>query len=703
MNLLFLIFLSINSNRVVEVRFTEKAPVIDGIIEDIWKTADSAYNFIQFDPYEKSIPTEKTVVYVLQDRENLYIAFQCYAEKHKPTAVLTADEDDIRIGIDPFGSKSTAYYFQVYASGIINDGWILDDGRNFDDSWDGVWFRAVKVYDDRFIVEVKIPFKSLRYKKGLDKWGITFARYIASNRETDCWNEFLQREGVLVSKYGKLKGIRPQATGYYFELYPEGFVRYDKIEKEKGKVKPSLSMNFKWDLTPQITLNATVYPDFAQIEADPFTLNLSRYPIYLDERRPFFLAGKDIFRMSDFGEHKGFFDPLNIFYSRRIGKSIDGQVTPIIGGLKLTSKAENWNLGVLGAYTDEYKDIDSLIEPRRLFVVLRSRRRAFENSHIGVLLSGTTVGRNEYNYALGLDGVYRKGMNQFILQTAASDKNGKMGWAVTSGYFGMIKKFLTIASAEVVQDSFDVSDIGYVPWAGRKKFVLLSGPYRNYPKGFLRELYISPGIVVIQEPGDSNCSKLGILEINPNFRNQFGFDLSFTAGPYYQADTNYFYKELNLSVWGKILGNHINFGGNYAYTYNYSRDFLAYRGSHWLSYRYSIIPKMSISLSSNLWVEWDTLNTIIAITPRLTPRINIRMNADMSLDIFNEFVFTTPGTNFSEGEWLTNRFGFLFSWNFRPKSWIYIAINDYRVRNDEGILQIENQIGAIKAKYLMYF
>lgn len=121
MNLLFLILLSINTNKVVEVKFTEKAPVIDGVIEDVWKTADSAYNFIQFDPYEKSIPAEKIVVYVLQDKENLYIAFRCYAEKHKSTALLTGDEDDIRIGIDPFGSKSTAYYFLVYASGIIND------------------------------------------------------------------------------------------------------------------------------------------------------------------------------------------------------------------------------------------------------------------------------------------------------------------------------------------------------------------------------------------------------------------------------------------------------------------------------------------------------------------------------------------------------------------------------------------------------
>ncbi|GAI77788.1 unnamed protein product [marine sediment metagenome] len=224
------------------------------------------------------------------------------------------------MGIDTFGSKTTAYYFQVFASGIFQDGWVLDNGRTFDDSWEGVWYRAVKLYDDRFEVEIKIPFKSIRYKKGLVKWGITFVRYTAHNREVVCWNEFLQKEGVLISKYGTLTGINPQATGYYFELYPEGYLRYDKDwVKDTTKFKPSMSLNFKWDLTPQTTLNATVYPDFAQIESDPFELNLSRYPTYLDERRPFFLEGKEIFRMADFGD-MGFFDPLEIFYSRKTGK-----------------------------------------------------------------------------------------------------------------------------------------------------------------------------------------------------------------------------------------------------------------------------------------------------------------------------------------------------------------------------------------------
>ncbi len=700
-------------NKAVEVRYTEVAPVIDGVIEQVWQTADSAYNFVQFVPYEKAPPTEKTVVYVLQDKENLYFAFRCYAEKHKPIACLTADEDYIAIGIDTFGSKTTAYLFIVFASEIINDGWILDDGRRTDDSWEGVWYRAVKLYEDRYDVEMKIPFKSIRYKKGLKEWGITFVRYLANNRETDSWNEFTQLEGLMVSKYGTLRGIEPKVTGYYFELYPEGFLRYDKYRRYdeyreeyefEDTLKPRLSLNFKWDLTPHTTLNATAYPDFAQIESDPFRLNLERYPIYLDERRPFFLEGKEIFRMSDLGEHKEFFKPLDIFYSRKIGKSINGEVIPILGGLKLTNKSEDWNLGVLGAYTDDYSENGAEIEPRRGFGVLRAKRRVFENSDIGMLISGTTVDKDDYNYVVGLDGVYRKGFSQFIFQGAVSDKNEKKGWAFSSGYSGLIGNFLTGASARVVQDSFDISDIGYVPWEmPREEYLVFSGPYKTYPKGFLRELSAAVGIKAVREQGERKLSKLGAFTITPEFRNNWGINFELLAGRYYEADTNYLYRNIDLSVWGQIAGQHFDCGGNYSYKYNYRRDFLAPQVWSWFRIGHSFIPQISLSLTSYTWVEWDTLNKIIALTTMAMPRIDTRINADMSLGLFNEFVMETPETDFGETELLSNRIGLLFSWNFLPKSWLYIALNDYSVKNDDGGLKLENRIGAIKAKYLLYF
>jgi hypothetical protein len=724
MHCLLMFFLLFAERKSVEVHFTEIAPNIDGFIEETWQAADSAYDFVQFIPYEKTAPTEQTAVYVLQDENNLYIAFRCYADSIKPIACLTADEDDVRIAVDTFGSKNTAYYFQIYASGIYHDGWVLDDGRTFDDSWEGVWYRALKIYDDRWEVEVKIPFKSIRYKKGLTEWGVTFARYMAQNREISLWNEFAQREDVLVSRYGSLKGMNPQAAGYYFELYPEAYLRIDRefytedtFRTDTTRTKPSVSLNFKWDITPQTTINATILPDFAQIESDPFSLNLSQYPTYLDERRPFFLEGQEIFRMADFGDW-GFFDPLEIFYSRRIGKSVNDEAVPILGGLKVTNKSEDWNVGLLGAYTGEFADTttqDTLYEPNRWFGTFRTKRALFENSDIGLLFSGTAVDGDEYNYALGLDGAYRKGAGQFVIQGALSSKkdsiHDKLGWAFDAGYYGFIKNFITFISARVVQDSFDVSDVGFVPWVGEKRFLFLTGPYKQYQKGSVRTFWVAPGFIATQERGVSDWSLTGMVEINTQFRNDWGFDIGINAGrhheaPYYPYDTtviDYTSREFNSSFWGRLFNQNINFGLNYSYCWNYTRGYLGYQGENRLSYNYSIIPQLRLGLALYLWIEWNSDNEIEAIWPIFRPSLDFAFNADMNLRIFDEIVTQTPGTDFGELEYLWNRIGILFSWNFMPKSWIYIAVNDHRTQDASGDLRPLYQIGAIKAKYLIYF
>ncbi|MBE0432229.1 carbohydrate binding family 9 domain-containing protein [candidate division WOR-3 bacterium] len=709
--LLFLMLAS--GGKAVDVWFTEITPQIDGVIEDVWLQADSAYDFVQHIPYEKTAPTERTVVYVLQDHNNLYFAFRCYAERHRPIACLTTDEDYVRVSIDPFGSKTTGYYFLVFASQLHWDGWVFDDARIWDDSWEGVWYRAVKVYDDYFDVEMKIPFKSIRYKKGLTEWGVQFFRHQAHNQEDAHWIEVAQGENDMVSRWGALKNVNAQSTGYYFELFPEAYVRFDRryytdtnsVRTDSTDIKPSASLNFKWDVTTQTTVNATVYPDFAQIESDPFTVNLSRYPTYLSERRPFFLEGRDIFRMSDFGDNGGgFFSPLAVFYSRRIGKSLNGDVVPIYGGLKVTNNSQEWNIGMLGAYTGDFTLTApgyTLHEPDRWFGVFRARRRIMDNSDLGVLFSATMAGGDDYNYALGLEGIYRSDDDQVIVQGAFSDSTGKHGWAMSSGYQGFLGRFYTRAAIEAVHDSFNVSEIGYVPWAGRKRLYFFSGPGKVHQEGFLRWLCVAPGIHVIQEPGNTNWSKIAGLQFNPVFRRRWGMYLGINAGPYYEADTNYVYRGADLSVWGLVKGNNVNFGSNYRYNWNWRRNFLAHQMTSWFFFGYSIIPPMSVVLSGNLWVEWDTANTIIAMTPRLRPRLDIRFGADKTLAIFNDILLETPGTEIGETRFINNRFGFLFSWNFRPKSWLHVALNDFREHDGEKLEPVYT-IGAIKIKYLLY-
>jgi hypothetical protein len=699
MNSLLLFVLLLNNSRIVEVKSTNIEPTIDGYIEKNWQLADSVHEFIQCEPYENGRPSENTVVYLSQDEHNFYCAFRCWTKNYKAITQLCGDADFVALYVDPFDNRTTAYFFQVYVNGIIADGWILDDGRSIDDSWDGVWDRAVKIYDDCYVVEIRIPFKSIRFKNGLRKWGINFKRYIAVKRESIYWVQVSQIEGNLVSRYGKLEGIAPLVTGHYFELYPEAYFCYVKKSKTEAQLKPSGSLNVRWDITTQTTFSATVLPDFAQIESDPFTLNLSRYETILKERRPFFLEGKEIFRISDFGEDKAFFSPLQIFYSRRIGKPIDDEIVPILVGLKLTSKSKNWSLGGLFAYTDSL-----IINPRSIFSVLRAKHRIFETSDIGLLFSSAIKNKSNYNYAFSFDVNYRLGFNQFISQSAISNKNGKKGFAISSGYLGLINQLLMMSSVEFVQESFDVSDIGFAPWPGLKKIMVIGGPLKIYKQGIMKNFFIGLGGTLIHEPNNQiNWSKLGYLIINPCFRNEWGLNLELSGGQYFEGDIEYFYRGVNLAVWSNNTSYYLGISGNFNYSYNYNRNYLAYQSSNWLWFEYDMRPRISPSFLANIWLEWDSSNTMAAITLMLTPRITLTFTKNMKFAIFNESVLLFPETHFDGIDVISNRLGFLFSWNFLPKSWLYVAFNDYQSQNENGKLQLQNLIGAIKVKYLLYF
>lgn len=702
MHFLLLLTLITNNQKSIEIRFTETAPRIDGQIEEIWNQADSVSDFIQSYPDEATEPTERTVVYVLQDNNNLYVAFRCYAAKHKPVAQLWGNEEAVTLHIDPMDSKAMGYFFNVSGSGLFFDGMTLDNGADWDWSWDGVWFNGVRLYDDRWEVEMSIPFKTLRYKKEAKEWGINFERSIAHNQENDQWIEIKEKEGGFqISNFGRLTGINPQAHGYYFELFPEGFLRLDQIPGENARVKPRASMNLKWDITRQTTLNATVLPDFAQIEADPYQFNLSRYELWLPERRPFFTEGSEIFRMRGLGDSP--FVPLNLFYSRRIGKAIGQEPVPILSGLKLTSRSKNWSFGALGAYTDQLTDTtDSILEPRRSFAVLSGKRQLSNITDLGLLFAGTMANSDDYNYTIGGDWGLCTGPHRSTIQAAFSDYCGTLGWALNSGYNGMIGNFATYGSVNVISDSFSVQDIGYVPWTGQKSFQIGSGPYFTWRGKPVRSLMVVPGLLLHQEPGSESYSYTGYLFNELHFRTGMGGNLEFDIGKTFEADTFYLGRYLNLSFWGSGLKYNFGLGGSYNYSFNYLRGFLANNFSDWFNYTYYYATRVALMINGNNYWECDPSGKFIWVTSILRPKIDFRISARLSFNVYDELVFVTPETKFGKTEFATNRIGFLFSWNFKPKSWLFIAFNNYS-EDDGNKLSLINRVGAIKIRYLIYF
>ncbi len=701
MFLILALLLAAEPAKTINVKRTATPPRIDGVIEEVWLQADSVDDFKQAYPDEGSAPGERTVVRVLQDDGNLYVAFRCYAAKHRPVAQLYGMEEEATLYLDPTDSKGTAYFFKVYGSGLWRSGKILDDGRSEDWSWDAVWYCANHIQDNMMEVEMKIPFKSIRYKQGASEWGVNFHRFITNGMENDYWTDVKEREGGnRVSNYGRLTGVNPRAQGYYFELYPEGYVRFDQRPSVANKVKPFASLNFKWDLTPQATVNATVLPDFAQIESDPYSFNISRYPTYLSEQRPFFVEGSENFRLSNLG-NQGIFAPLSIFYSRQIGKAIRNEPVPILSGLKFTTHSENWNFGALGAYTDRLADSTGIYEPRRGFAVVRGKGKLVDASDVGFLFSGTTAGAGNYNYALAGDWGYGSGADRAEVQTAFSDKDGRLGWAINSGYQGFTGKFLSLVAFQVISDSFSVEDIGYVPWAGLKRFQVLSGPYLT-GHGAMHSLYAAPSIAVTQEPGSNELSYVLGCFANPQFRNGWQVNFDGGLGRTAEADTAYFAPFANLSTGGGSVRYNTELGVGYRHSFNYARGFVADNYSDWASFTYYLAGRVALMLGANNYWECDPQSSVLGVTTVARPKIDYRINQKMSFNVYDEVVLSTPGTDFDKTGPATNRVGCLFSWNFLPKSWLYVAFNDYRADSGEG-LKLAGRVGAVKLRYLFYF
>ncbi|MBE0434005.1 carbohydrate binding family 9 domain-containing protein [candidate division WOR-3 bacterium] len=696
----------------IELRYTDVAPQIDGIIEDVWRQADLAHYFMQYRPKDGVPACEPTVAYFLADDDNLYVAFRCYTPGRKPVASFKGFEDHVWLYLDTFGSKTMAYMFAICLSGHHDDGLLLEDGRIQDMSWDYVWFFATKMYEDRYDIEVRIPFKSIRYDKDLDTWGLQIRRWHIKDYEVSHWTEVLQKDGMQVSKFGTLRNIRPRTKGYYVELYPEGFFRYDR-RGDSTDYTTSPSFNFKWDPTSQMTLNTTVNPDFAQIESDAYSFNLSRYPVRLEERRPFFVEGLDVFRMSHLG--LDFFNSLDIFYSRRVGEPLPlpwvGAV-PVLGGFKMINKGGDWNIGALGAYTGEINDTitsDTLNIPNRGFGVARISRSILNNSDIGMIFSGTGTDRDDYNLALGLDGAYRAGSSQFILQSAVSDKNDQRGYAVASGGIYRSSNFIAVGSLISVDESFDVTDMGYVPWQGVTNLYVAAGPAWYPETGPILRCYLEPGFILTKYPEGGQWSKLATVFIEPRFRNQLGFYLYAQAGPMHEAETDYVFRGIEGSFWTSARTHmNLNFGGNYSYRYNYYRSrlydhvWIANQLSTWHWMSFSPVSRISLITYGELIMEWHPDGELHAITPVWTPRIEYQIMATMGLSTYSEFVFATEEGRLSTAEIYSNRIGFLFSWNFLPKSWIYVAFNNLRRDSGNG-LELAERIAAIKLKYLIYF
>jgi uncharacterized protein DUF5916/cellulose/xylan binding protein with CBM9 domain len=325
-----------------------KPPVIDGKLDDeVWKSAAVFKDFYQWRPSDSSPASAQTEVFAGYDTRFLYFAFHAYDEPSKVRASVAKrdsifDDDVVGLILDTFNDKRRAYELLFNPLGIQMDGF-LTEGGNDDFSVDIVMESKGLVTSDGYVVEVSIPFKSLRYEAGKEKlWGIHILRIVKhANGETDSWMPISQDQSGLLSQAGHITGLEGISTERTLELIPS--LTLSETGKRKAPVtvaqiseggrfvnepiKFDPGLTGKYGITPTVTLDFAVNPDFAQVESDQLVVTANqRFPIFFEEKRPFFLEGIDIFRTQIQALHtRAIIDPdLAVKLTGKLGRNTFG-------------------------------------------------------------------------------------------------------------------------------------------------------------------------------------------------------------------------------------------------------------------------------------------------------------------------------------------------------------------------------------------
>ncbi|MDZ7357959.1 MAG: carbohydrate binding family 9 domain-containing protein [candidate division KSB1 bacterium] len=706
-----------NQDKIMVLRQTSTPIQVDGRIDAAWSLADSVSDFVQHQPYHGVAPSRATVAKLLASERALYCLIICYDDRasiqnHKGML----DEmggDVVSLMLDTFGNKRTAYKFAVTASGVRADCRLLDDARNRDYSWDGIWFSAAQIYDWGYVVEMEIPFKSIQYDEKLNEWGLDIDRWIPTRTEDIYWCRYEENEGQRVSKFGRLvfENFQPTAKGLNLEIYPVGITKFSYLRDRKYEATLSAGIDIFYNPSPKLTYQLTVNPDFAQIEADPYQFNISRYESYFSERRPFFTEGNEIFMASGRERQSGFYRPLELFYSRRIGKKLpDGSEVPLLFGTKAFGRANSWEYGGFVAMTGDvdYEMNDQRYnEPRAYFGSIRLKKQILGNSSLGIL-AVAKHSHDQDNGVLDIDGALRMSDWQLSYQLAQSFKNGTGDVAGSAGFSLFREKYMVLARGRYIGKDFDVEQVGFVPWKGTGQFVGLGGPRWYFKEGAIRQIMVYTGGMVNYERVDAFTDYGGLIGYNMQFRSNWGFELNFDFADSKDAGVRYTTKELNFSSWFHTHPKwHGNIWGGYYRTYNFAREYLAYYWQVSGELEWQALNSLELGTSANVFVEGKPNGQVQDVFLNARPYFSITPVNNLSLRAYLDDLFVR-----STDRTVQTIFGLLFSYNFSPKSWIYFAVNETRSREPQfdalghliaNRLRVQDRDGVFKLKYLYYF
>ena len=675
---------AIRATKNIEAIRISEPIVIDGELnEPAWARAQVGREFYQQEPDAGAPTTEPSEIRFLYDDDALYFAGTFFDSDPRGPIVdeLKRDfegrnGDIIGLSLDTFGDY-TAYNFNLNAAGALRDTQSHEDGRQFNANWDGVWTARTTRFDDKWIVEAMIPFKTMRFPEADEQnWAMNVFRLIRRKNEFTYWSpQPRQFINYKISYGGRLTGIRNVRPGRNIQIKPFltgafSNLRFPTVDR---RWDGDGGIDAKVGVGTSLALDMTVHTDFSQVEADEQQINLTRFSLFFPEKREFFLENQGAFRIGDLQGRT-----LIPFFSRRIGLSARGEPIPIVGGARLTGRQGDYTVGLLNIETERFDG-----RPADNFTTLRTARNFGGSSVGGFYLGREASGTTGHNRVAGGDVhlTFRRTMdfNAFMMgSTTTGRKSGAAGRAA----FSLAERRYSVDLAYTNIAPEFRNDLGFIARGDIGLFLWDTAYYVRSSRPDSRWRQVSFGTHG-ERFDDSGHAALNSQWLSAYVRQDFSDSgaLNTSADSYYERLTQPFVVSRGVSIpVGEYRFAQVKsrYSSNASRPVAFSADVNA--GEFYSGTIRGLTGSVRWRLNANLAASTAFEVNDVSLPQRAFDTQLARFRLDYSFNT-RMFLNTFVQYNSATSSWLTNiRYRFIY----RPLSDFYLVYNDTRAAGRTG-------------------
>ena len=696
--------------RLEAVRATGPITLDGALDEPSWASAPLATHFIQNDPREGEPATYDTEVRVLYDDAAMY--FGVFARDEEPGRLTVNDlkkdfntnnSDGFRLVLDTFHDARNGYTFATNPAGAKYDAQMVNEGRERNADWDGIWDVATQVTETGWYAEIRIPFRTLKFEsQEAQTWGINFERKLRRQNEDSYWSPLPRIYDLdRVSMAGTIEGLRGVRPGMNLRFKPYASAASSTVRGTRSRGELDGGLDVKYGVTSGLVWDFTVNTDFSQVEVDEQQINLTRFSLFFPEKRDFFLENSGIFQFGSQvqgGANRQ--NELRLFFSRRMGLSDEGEPVPILAGTRLTGRQGAYSLGVINI---QQRSTDAVSAAN--FTALRLRRDIFANSDIGAVFLNKDENGPHFNRVAGMDANFRFGylsLNGYVARTFAPEATtagSGNAYSTRAGVDYENREFRFQVGHGSIGERFN-DELGFAPRLGIHNVDAWVG-YRLRPaavSSWLRQMqpHWEFDMFTRQHGGHLDTRFIG-----------YHYNFNFQDGSNAEVGVNQYAEDVPVAFTINRASGARVFAGRYDYPeyFGFWRTNEAARFS--VLSRFNVGPfydgdRRSVSVgpsvrfdetfnaSVNLQLNDISLSTGSFVTKLVTTRMNYNFNTKM---FFNALVQYNSDTH----QWTSNlRFNIIH----RPLSDVFLVYNE---RRDERSGILLSRAVIAKMTYLMAF